>query len=222
MFPRLKWRPCSCATRRCAKRPSSGSLIRSTAKRLSPRSSSKTASTRSMSTTCPRTARHRWPATSDRLASSRSLNFRATPTPARSSAAKSSLSSLDAWRTPRLAPEDSMRALTATAVQFELRAEPTFDAFADHLTAVIDAAAADGAELVVLPELATTGLLASHPEAATLRVGDLAQAYRDVFPPLSDGLIELLRSLATRLGITVLGGSHFRRAGDGSHRNTAH
>src|SRR3954449_7502009 len=109
-----------------------------------------------------------------------------------------------------------MRALTVTAVQFELRAEPTFDAFAAHVTAVVDAAASEGAELVVLPELVTTGLLASHPDAATLKVNDLSRAYREVFPPLTDQLVELLCWLANRLGMAILGGSHFRVAADGS------
>jgi predicted amidohydrolase len=115
-----------------------------------------------------------------------------------------------------------MRTLTVTAVQFELRAEPTFDAFGTHVTDVVEAAAADGAELVVLPELASTGLLASHPDAAALTAGDVTAAYRHVFPPLTEPLVDLLRGLAVRLGITVLGGSHFRRADDDMHRNTAH
>jgi predicted amidohydrolase len=115
-----------------------------------------------------------------------------------------------------------MRTLTVTAVQFELRAEPTFHAFATHVTDVVEAAAADGAELVVLPELATTGLLASHPDAAALTTADVATAYRHVFPPLTEPLVDLVGGLAVRLGITLLGGSHLRRADDGTHRNTAH
>jgi predicted amidohydrolase len=115
-----------------------------------------------------------------------------------------------------------MRTLEVTAVQFELRAEPNFETFAAHLTDVVEAAAAEGTELVVLPELATTGLLAAHPGAATLTVRELADAYRAVFSPLTEQLVELLRALATDLGITVLGGSHFRLADDGTHRNTAH
>jgi predicted amidohydrolase len=112
--------------------------------------------------------------------------------------------------------------IRVTAVQFELRAETSFDAFAGHVMSVVETAAAAGTDLVVLPELATTGLLASHPGAGSLTIDDLPAAYREVFPPLTDPLVELLRELAMRLDITVLGGSHFRRAEDGSHRNTAH
>jgi predicted amidohydrolase len=115
-----------------------------------------------------------------------------------------------------------MRTLRVTAVQFELRAEPSFAAFAEHLTSVVEAAVGEGTDLVVLPELATTGLLASHPAADSLTVDDLSAAYREVFPAVTERLVELLRSLAVQLGVTLLGGSHFRRADDSSHRNTAH
>jgi predicted amidohydrolase len=74
---------------------------------------------------------------------------------------------------------------------------------------------------VVLPELVTTGLLATHPDAASLGPADVAEAYRAVFPPLTDQLQDLVRTLATRSGTTILGGSHFRRAADGTYRNTA-
>ena len=115
-----------------------------------------------------------------------------------------------------------MPAITVTTVQFELRAETDFETFADHLSSVVESAAAGATDLVVLPELVTTGLLASHPKAATLSVADLGAAYRTVFPPFSERFAELLGSLAARLDIALLGGSHFRRAGDGTYRNTAY
>ena len=115
-----------------------------------------------------------------------------------------------------------MTTLRITTVQFELRAETDFAAFAQHLTDIVESAVADGAELVVFPELCTTGLLASHPRAAEITVDNIAGAYREVFPPLTEPLTELLSDLAVQHGITLLGGSHFRRADDGTHRNTAH
>jgi len=111
--------------------------------------------------------------------------------------------------------------LRVAAVQFELRAEASFDSFAAHLTSVVEQAVADGAELVVLPELVTTGLLATHPDPASLGPADVAEAYRAVFPPLTDHFEDLVRTLATDARKTVLGGSHFRRATDGTYRNTA-
>lgn len=111
--------------------------------------------------------------------------------------------------------------MRVAAAQFELRAEPGFDRFADHVGTVVRAAAAGGAELLVLPELVTTGLLASHPDAAALRVADVAEAYRTVFPPLTASYEALLRQLAADHDIAILGGSHYRRADDGTMRNTA-
>jgi predicted amidohydrolase len=114
-----------------------------------------------------------------------------------------------------------MGTITVTAVQFELRPEPDFDTFAQHLTAIVDAAAADQPDLIVLPELVTTGLLASLPAAADLAPDEIGDAYRTVFPPFTEPLTDLLIERSARLGLTLLGGSHFRRADDGSFRNTA-
>jgi predicted amidohydrolase len=115
-----------------------------------------------------------------------------------------------------------MTSLRVATVQFDLRAEASFDSFAFHLTSIVERAVAEGAELVVLPELVTTGLLATHPGAASLGPADVAGAYRAVFPPLAEPFSELLHALTTRTGTTILGGSHFRRSDDGTFRNTAY
>ena len=85
------------------------------------------------------------------------------------------------------------RTLRVAAVQLELRAEPDLEHFATHVAAVVGQAALAGAELVVLPELASTGLLASDPDALSLRVADETDAYRRVFPPCIEPLTDLLR-----------------------------
>ena len=111
--------------------------------------------------------------------------------------------------------------LRVAAVQLELRAEADLERFATHVSTVVGQAADAGAELVVLPELASTGLLASDPDAASLRVADVPAAYRRIFPPCVEPIADLLREMATTRGISVLGGSHYRRAADGTYRNTA-
>ena len=111
--------------------------------------------------------------------------------------------------------------LRVAAVQLELRAEPDLEHFATHVATVVGRAAQAGAELVVLPELASTGLLASDPDAAMLRVADVPAAYRRIFPPCVEPLADVVRELATTHGLTVLGGSHYRRAADGTYRDTA-
>lgn len=115
-----------------------------------------------------------------------------------------------------------MTILRVSSVQFEVRAEPDFEAFAKHLSDVVEFAATNGSHLVVLPELVTTGLLASHLDASMLTVADVPEAYRTVFPALTDAFHELLRTLSMKHRITILGGSHLRCADDGSLRNTAH
>lgn len=111
--------------------------------------------------------------------------------------------------------------LSVAPVQFDLRAEGTIEGFFDHVESAVDAAAGAGGEVVVLPELVTTGLLASHPRAEQLTVAELGDAYRTVFPQYEEAYAEELRALATGKGVWIAGGSHWRRADDGSYRNTA-
>jgi predicted amidohydrolase len=111
--------------------------------------------------------------------------------------------------------------LNVAPVQFDLRAEPTLDGFLEHVESVVDDAARAGGELVVLPELVTTGLMATHPAPERLTVADLGEAYREVYPQYYEPYSERLRALATEKGIWIAGGSHWRLADDGRCRNTA-
>lgn len=111
--------------------------------------------------------------------------------------------------------------LNVAPVQFDLRAESTFEQFLDHVGSVVERAARAGGEVVVLPELVSTGLLASHPESERLTVADLGDAYRDVFPQYEEPYAEGLRALASAKGVWIAGGSHWRLADDGVCRNTA-
>ncbi len=114
-----------------------------------------------------------------------------------------------------------MNTLSVAATQFELRPERTFDDFEEHLTGLVRAAAADGAEVVLLPELTTMGLLASLPEAEHLTVDDLDEAYRSVFPSYTGRFVDAIVRVASDLGVVVVG-SHFRETETGAHRNTAY
>ncbi|WP_172653020.1 nitrilase-related carbon-nitrogen hydrolase [Rhodococcus opacus] len=112
--------------------------------------------------------------------------------------------------------------LTIAPIQFELRAERTFDDLAKHVRRTVESAAGAGADIVLLPELVTTGLLASHPDADSLTVRDVADAYRSVFPSYTDEFEGLVQSLAVETSTTVVGGSHYRHAPDGTFRNTSY
>ena len=115
-----------------------------------------------------------------------------------------------------------MSRLRIAAVQFELRPEPRFEGFAEHVESVVHRAAQQGAELVVLPELVTTGLLASHPQAGKLRRADMGEAYRETLAALTDRYVDLVRSLAITHRLALVGGSHYRARHDGACRNTAY
>ena len=58
--------------------------------------------------------------------------------------------------------------LRVAAVQFELRAEATFERFAGHLDLRRRRSGGGGRRARRAPELVTTGLLAAHPDAASL------------------------------------------------------
>jgi len=111
--------------------------------------------------------------------------------------------------------------LSVAPVQFDLRAEPTLETFLEHVESAVDDAARAGGEVVVLPELVSTGLLATHPSADELTVADLGEAYRGVFPQYEEAYSERLRALARAKGVWIAGGSRWRLAEDGGCRNTA-
>lgn len=114
-----------------------------------------------------------------------------------------------------------MRSLQVAAVQFELRPESTVEAFLEHVETVVAAAAAGGAQLVVLPEFASTGLLHTITDR-DVTTETITSDYWNVLPRYTDQIVEGLTQHAARHGITVLGGSHTRAADDGTLRNTAY
>jgi len=114
-----------------------------------------------------------------------------------------------------------MASLTVATVQFELRQEKTVDDFLDHMAQLVDSAAAQGAEVVLFPELASTGLLGTiddHDVTTTTITDD----YWKVLPTYADAIVGGLRAMAREHSIVVAGGSHNRLAEDGSLRNTAY
>jgi predicted amidohydrolase len=114
-----------------------------------------------------------------------------------------------------------MASLTVATVQFALKAEATVEGFLEHVDSLVGNAAARGASVVLLPELASTGLLASisDHEVTTQTV---ASDYWNVLPQYTDQIVDGLRQVAGRHDVVVVGGSHNRLAEDGSLRNTAY
>lgn len=113
-----------------------------------------------------------------------------------------------------------MNSLRIATVQFELRQERSLKEYFAHVEGLVAEAVEHGAELVVFPEFASSGLLASitDREVSARTVGD---HYRNDLAPLADAIAANTGELAQRYGVTVIGGSHNRIANDGSLRNTA-
>lgn len=114
-----------------------------------------------------------------------------------------------------------MPLLTVAAVQLELRAERNVGAFLAHIGELVAEAVDRGAQAVLLPELASTGLLAAI-DGHEVTVDSIASDYWTELPRFVDPIVNFLSNLASRHGITIIGGSHNRVADDGSLRNTAY
>ena len=113
-----------------------------------------------------------------------------------------------------------MASLTVASVQLELKAEATVDEFLSHLDTLVGKAAAQGAEVVLFPELASTGLLASICDHG-VTTQTVAADYWKVLPNYTDTIVGALRQMSQEHQVVVIGGSHNRLADDGTLRNTA-
>lgn len=114
-----------------------------------------------------------------------------------------------------------MNSLKIAITQFELRSEGALDFFLSHVESLVSEAAASGADVVVLPELASTGLLASL-DGHTVTTATVADDYRHGLTAYTDDIVAGLVRMARQHRIVVVGGSHNRTADDGSLRNTAY
>jgi predicted amidohydrolase len=113
-----------------------------------------------------------------------------------------------------------MSRLRVASAQFDLRPEKSVTDFIAHIEAIVRDATHQGAELLVLPELASTGLLASIDDH-DVTSAQIKSDYWNVLPTFTDDIRNALSRLAGEHDITIAGGSHIRLADDGSLRNTA-
>ena len=103
------------------------------------------------------------------------------------------------------------------ACQYHVDLLETWDTYADHLTALCEQAAGQGAELLLLPEYA--GLLLSGQLPPAERA-DLQASIAGI-QPLLPGWLALCDSLARRLGVYLQPGSVAVLDEDGQYRNRA-
>ena len=113
-----------------------------------------------------------------------------------------------------------MTTLRVACAQFALVRESSVDGFCRHMERMVAQASEGGAGLVVLPELASTGLLGAVDDH-TVTTTTVADDYHHVLAPMFDRIASAAGEWASRYSIVVLAGSHNRRAEDGSLRNTA-
>jgi predicted amidohydrolase len=111
--------------------------------------------------------------------------------------------------------------LTVATVQLALRAESSVDGFLTHLEGLVADATRQGAEVVLFPELASTGLLGAITDHV-VTTETITSDYWEVLPTYTDAIVEGLSDMARRHGVVLVGGSHNRVADDGSLRNTAY
>jgi predicted amidohydrolase len=113
-----------------------------------------------------------------------------------------------------------MSSLTVAAVQFRLQAEKSVEAFLAHMETLVAAGVERGAELILFPELASTGLLAAITDhEVTTRT--ITSDYWDELPRYADHIESGISEAARRHGVVIAGGSHNRMHPDGTLRNTA-
>src|SRR5438105_3703277 len=114
-----------------------------------------------------------------------------------------------------------MASLTVATVQLALRAESSPDQLLEHMRGLVNEAVEQGGEVVLFPELASTGLLGVITDH-DVTTETVASDYWHVLPTFTDRLVQGMSALAQEHRIVILGGSHNRVAEDGSLRNTAY
>jgi predicted amidohydrolase len=110
--------------------------------------------------------------------------------------------------------------LKIATTQFELRPEKSLQEYLGHMEGLVKRAAEQKAELVLFPELASTGLLGAIDDHE-VTTATITSDYWKFLPEFTDAIVQGLRRMAKENNIVVVGGSHNRVADDGSLRNTA-
>jgi predicted amidohydrolase len=111
--------------------------------------------------------------------------------------------------------------LKVATTQFELRPEKSLQEYLSHMEGLVKRAAEQEAELVLFPELASTGLLGAIDDHE-VTTATITSDYWKFLPEFTDDIVQNLRRMAKENNVVIAGGSHNRVADDGSLRNTAY
>jgi len=110
--------------------------------------------------------------------------------------------SLIEWLNPEYTPAtEGRRKARVACVQYQMRKVKSFSEFAQQVTYFTDVAADYGAHFVLFPELFTLQLLSA---TTSLSPKEGMRKLAEYTPKLE----KLLRSLAQKFGVTIIGGSH--------------
>ncbi|MDQ0664622.1 putative amidohydrolase [Arthrobacter ulcerisalmonis] len=111
--------------------------------------------------------------------------------------------------------------LKVASTQFQLRPERDLKQYLTHMEELVRQAAEQGAELVLFPELASTGLLGAVTDHE-VTTATITSDYWDFLPQFTDAIVADMQRMSREHNVVVVGGSHNRMAEDGSLRNTAY
>jgi predicted amidohydrolase len=111
--------------------------------------------------------------------------------------------------------------LKVATTQFELLPEKTLQEYLDHMEGLVKRAAERDAELVLFPELASTGLLGAITDHE-VTTATITEDYWKFLPEFTGEIVRGLQRMARDYNIVIAGGSHNRVADDGTLRNTAY
>ncbi len=127
------------------------------------------------------------------------------------------------WRNPYVEADQpketriprGVEAVRIATCQLQARAVADFDEFVGNIRYFVDVAADYGADFIVFPELFTLSLLSyEKKELSPLEAIEKLSSYT---PALRD----VLRDMAMRFNINIIGGSHPTRTADGDIQNVA-
>lgn len=111
--------------------------------------------------------------------------------------------------------------LRVATTQFQLRSERSLEEFLGHTEQLVARAAARGAQVVLFPELASTGLLGSITDHA-VTTATITADYWKALPEFTEDIVGAMQQMARKYDIVVAGGSHNRLDEGGHLRNTAY
>jgi predicted amidohydrolase len=114
----------------------------------------------------------------------------------------------------------AVASLTVATTQFQLRAETTVVRFLEHMEIAVREGVDRGAQVVVFPELASTGLLGAITDHR-VTTDTISSDYWNVLSGFTDAIVHGITAMARSYRVIIVGGSHNRVAPDGSLRNTA-